>query len=276
MRTEISDLEEKANKIRREVIKMLATAHTWHGPSSMSPADLVTALYFHVMHVDPGNPSWEDRDRFVLSKGHACSLWYATLAEKGFFPKEELSNYRKPFSILQGHPDMTLTPGVEMSAGSLGHGLSAAVGMAMGGKLDGKHLRVYALLSDGEMQAGQTWEAGMAAAHYKLDNLTAIVDYNKLQATARVQDEMSIEPLADKWRAFGWHVIQIDGHNMEQILDAFLEAENVKGRPIMIIAHTIKGKGVSFMENAIDWHGKVVTEQDAKRALEELRGRRDR
>jgi len=266
----ITDLKEKANKIRQDVIKILATAHSWHGPSSLSPADLVTALYFNVMRVNPKNPNWQDRDRFVLSKGHACSLLYAVLAEKGFFPKEELPNYRKPFSILQGHPCITSTPGVEMSTGSLGQGLSAAVGMAIGGKLDKKDFRVYALLSDGEMQAGQTWEAAMAAAHYKLDNLTAIVDYNKLQATARVEEEMAVEPLAAKWRAFGWHVIEINGHDMQKILDAFQEAKGVKGKPSVIIAHTIKGKGVSFMEDMVDWHGKIVTEEDAKRALEEL------
>jgi len=272
--TAIADLEERANKVRQDVIKTLAAAHSWHAPSSLSPADLVTALYFHVMRVNPKNPNWQDRDRFVLSKGHACSLLYVVLAEKGYFSKDELPNYRKPSSILQGHPCLTSTPGVEMSTGSLGQGLSAAVGMAIGGKLDKKDFRVYALLSDGEMQAGQTWEAAMAAAHYKLDNLTAIIDYNKLQATARVEEEMAVEPLASKWRAFGWHVIEINGHDMQEILDAFQEANGVKAKPSVIVAHTVKGKGVSFMENVVDWHGKIVTEEDAKRALEELqRGR---
>jgi transketolase len=270
MSTAITDLEEKANKIRQDVIKTLATAHSWHAPSSLSPADLVTALYLNVMRVSPKNPNWQDRDRFVLSKGHACSLLYVILAEKGYFSKDELLGYRKPLSILQGHPCMTLTPGIEMSTGSLGQGLSAAVGMAVGGKLDKKDFRVYALLSDGEMQAGQTWEAAMAAAHYKLDNLVAIVDYNKLQATARVEDEMAVEPLSSKWRAFGWHAIEINGHDMQEILDAFQEAKDVRAKPSVIVAHTVKGKGVSFMENEIEWHGKIVTEEDAKRAIDEL------
>ncbi|MGQ9824254.1 MAG: transketolase [Desulfotomaculales bacterium] len=266
----ISWLEEKAREIRAHVIRMTAAAGSGHPGGSLSAADIVTALYFHLMRVDPGNPSWPDRDRFILSKGHAAPLLYAVLAERGFFPPEELLTLRKLGSRLQGHPDMKSLPGVEMTTGSLGQGLSAGNGMALAAKLDGRNYRVFVLLGDGEIQEGMVWEAAMAAAHYRLDNVTAFLDHNGLQIDGPVTEVMSPEPVADKWKAFGWHVQVIDGHDYKQIITSVETARQVKGKPQMIIAETCKGKGVSFMENQVDWHGTAPKAEEAERALAEL------
>lgn len=266
----IEDLQSKARTIRRHIVEMVAEAGSGHPGGSLSSADIVTALYFHVMNVDPEKPEWSERDRFVLSKGHAAPVLYAALAEKGFFPKEELLKLRKTGSILQGHPDMKVTPGLDMTTGSLGQGLSAANGMALSAKLDNKDYRVYVVMGDGEMEEGQIWEAAMAAAHYKLDNLTAFVDHNGLQIDGPITQVMSPESIQDKFKAFGWNVIDIDGHDMKQILEAVEKAKTVKGKPTVIVAKTVKGKGVSFMENQVGWHGKAPTLEQAKEALTTL------
>lgn len=266
----LQQLQSQAKAIRRDIISMLGKAGSGHPGGSLSAADIVTALYFEVMNINPQEPNWPDRDRFVLSKGHAAPLLYAALAGRGYFDPAELDTLRKFGSKLQGHPDMRMLPGVEISTGSLGQGLSAACGMAIAGKIDGKDYRVYVLLGDGEIQEGQIWEAAMAAAHYKLDNLTAFLDHNKMQIDGPVEEVMSPEPIADKWRAFGWHVINIDGHDMEQILKAVEEAKQTKGKPTMIIAETVKGKGVSFMENQVGWHGKAPNAEQVEQALAEL------
>ena len=266
----IPELEKMAKQLRRHVITMIATAGSGHPGGSLSAADIVTALYFKVMRHDPKNPQWPDRDRFVLSKGHAAPILYAALAECGYFPVEELSTLRKLGSRLQGHTDRTLTPGVEMSAGSLGQGLSYGIGMALAGRLDKLNYQVYVLLGDGECDEGQVWEAAMFAPHHGVDNLTAIVDHNDLQLDGRVCDIMGIEPLVDKWRAFNWHVIEINGHDMGEILKALKKAREIKGKPTVIIAHTVKGKGVSFMEGNVDFHGKAPSPQETEQALKEL------
>jgi transketolase len=266
----IPELEKMAKQLRRHVITMIATAGSGHPGGSLSAADIVTALYFKAMHHDPKNPQWPERDRFVLSKGHAAPILYAALAECGYFPVEELSTLRKLGSRLQGHTDRTLTPGVEMSAGSLGQGLSYGIGMALAGGLDRKDYRVYVLIGDGECDEGQVWEAAMFAPHHKMDNITAIVDHNDLQLDGRVCDIMGLEPLTDKWRAFNWNVLEINGHDMKQILQALKKAGEVKEKPTVIIAHTIKGKGVSFMEGNVDFHGKAPSPQETEQALKEL------
>jgi transketolase len=266
----IPDLEKMARQLRRDVITMIATAGSGHPGGSLSAADIVTALYFKAMHHDPKNPQWPDRDRFVLSKGHAAPILYAALAECGYFPVEELSTLRKLGSRLQGHTDRTLTPGVEMSAGSLGQGLSYGIGIALAGRLEKRDYRVYVLLGDGECEEGQVWEAAMFAPHHRMDNITAIIDHNDLQLDGRVCDIMGIEPLTDKWRAFNWNVLEINGHDMGEILKAFKKAGEVKGKPTVIIAHTIKGKGVSFMEGNVDFHGKAPNPQETEQALKEL------
>jgi transketolase len=265
-----SELKKTANTIRLNIIKMLKPAKSGHPGGSLSAADILATLYFREMRINPQEPNWPERDRFVLCKGHAAPVLYAALAEKGYFPKEELLGLRQTGRMLQGHPDMKKTPGVDMSTGSLGQGLSAANGMALAGKLDGKDYRVYALLGDGEMGEGQVWEAGMAAAHYKLDNLTAIIDLNGLQIDGRTDDVMSSTPLSAKWRAFGWHVLEVDGHNLDELTTAFEEAKKVKGKPTMIIARTIKGKGVSFMEDQAGWHGTAPNPEQCDYAQKEL------
>jgi len=270
--TEYTILKEKSNAIRRHIIEMLHKSGSGHPGGSLSAADIVTVLYFKEMKIDPKNPKWEDRDRFVLSKGHAAPVLYAALAEKGYFEIEELSKLRKIDSMLQGHPDMKGTPGVEMSTGSLGQGFSAASGMAIAGKLDNKDYRVYVLLGDGELQEGIIWETAMSAAHYKLDNLTAILDFNKLQIDGFNKEVMSIDPVTDKFKAFGWQVIEIDGHNYEEIIEAIQRAKETKDQPTIIIAHTIKGKGVSFMENQVGWHGNAPKDEERAQALKELGG----
>ncbi|WP_331618354.1 transketolase [Serpentinicella sp. ANB-PHB4] len=268
----ISELQERATSIRKNIIEMLHESGSGHPGGSLSAADILTVLFFHEMNLDPKNPKLDNRDRFVLSKGHAAPVLYATLVEKGFFPKEELFKLRKINAMLQGHPDMKGTPGVEMSTGSLGQGFSAACGMAIAGKLDKKDARVYALLGDGELQEGLVWEAAMSASHYKLDNLTAIVDYNRLQIDGFNDDVMGVNPVDDKFKAFGWHVIEVDGHSIDALIRVFDEAKNTKGKPTAIIAKTIKGKGVSFMENAVEWHGTAPSEDDKAQALKELGG----
>lgn len=266
------ELKSIAKSLRIDIIKMLEKSQSGHPGGSLSACEILTALYFKEMNIDPKNPHWEDRDRFVLSKGHGAPVLYAALAERGYFPKEELNSLRKINSMLQGHPDMKGTPGVDMTTGSLGQGLSAAGGMALAGKIDKKDYRVYALVGDGEVQEGIIWEAAMSAAHYKLDNLTVFMDHNGLQIDGKNEDVMNIEPIDEKFKAFGWHVIKIDGHNFEEIFAALEEAKNTKGKPTMIIASTVKGKGVSFMENQAGWHGKAPSSEQAQQALEELGG----
>ncbi|MCL5056626.1 MAG: transketolase [Actinobacteria bacterium] len=267
---ELAVLKAAANEIRQDIIRMLGTAGSGHPGGSLSAADIVTALYFKFLRIDPENPKNPDRDRFILSKGHAAPVLYSALAQRGYFKREELLTLRKLGSRLQGHPDMKKLPGVDMSTGSLGQGLSAANGMALAGRLDSKDYRVYVLLGDGETQEGQVWEAAMASAHYRLDNLTAFLDHNRLQIDGPIEEVMSPEPLADKWRAFGWDVQVIDGHDMNQILQAVERALTVKGKPQMIVAETVKGKGVSFMENQAGWHGSTPNQEQTEKALAEL------
>jgi transketolase len=269
----INKLERKANLIRQHVVRMVHLAGSGHPGGSLSAVETIVALYFHVMNIDPKKPDWPDRDRFILSKGHGCPAWYATLAEKGYLPVKELDTLRKLGSRLQGHPDMKVCPGVEASTGSEGQGLSMGVGMALAARLDRKLYHVYVMIGDGELDCGQTWEAAMAASHFHVDNLTAIVDRNMLQLDGPTAQIMSVEPLADKWKAFGWHVTEIDGHNFKEILRALEKSKDVKGRPNLIIAHTIKGKGVSYMEGAVGFHGKAPTEEEYKQAMEELGGK---
>jgi len=268
----VKELEAMAVTIRCDIIEMIATAKAGHPGGSLSAADVVTALYFRVMNLDPENPDWPDRDRFILSKGHACPVWYAALARRGYFDVGHLGTLRRMNSILQGHPDMRKTPGIDMTAGSLGHGLSAGLGMALSGKLRKKDYHVWVIIGDGESQEGSIWEAAMAGAKWKLDNLTAITDRNHLQNDGCVDTEMPLEPLADKWRAFGWHVMEIDGHDMAAVVAALEIAKSIRGKPTMIIAETVKGKGVSFMEGIAEWHGKAPCQEEAERALEEIRG----
>jgi len=265
----VEELKNKAKKIRRLIIQMLAKAGSGHPGGSLSSTDLITALFFSQMRIKPSEPGWPERDRFHLSKGHCCPLLYAVLSELGYFPTEQLFTLRQLGSILQGHPDRR-TPGVEVASGSLGQGLSVAIGMSLAARIDRKDYRVYCLLGDGETQEGNVWEAAMSASHYKCDNLCAILDNNGLQIDGKIKDIMNLEPLKDKWTAFGWHTIEIDGHNMRQILGAYEEAKTIKGKPSIIIAHTIKGKGVSFMENVLDFHGRAPTKEEAERALKEL------
>lgn len=261
---------EKARQIRRNIIKMLGQAGSGHTGGSLSASDIVACLYFWEMNIDPAQPQWRKRDRFVLSKGHAAPVLYAVLAEKGFFPVDNLEQLRKLGSPLQGHPDMLKVPGVEASTGSLGQGISWAVGMALAGKLDKESYRVYTLLGDGEIEEGMVWEAAMAAAHYKLDNLMAFVDHNGLQIDGRVEEVMSPLPIPDKFKAFGWEVVEIDGHDHKQIMEALNYARTVSGRPTAVVAHTIKGKGCSFMEDQVDWHGVAPKPDEVEKALAEL------
>jgi transketolase len=267
--TQIKELENKAKQIRRLIIQMLAKAGSGHPGGSLSATDLITALYFSLLRHNPKDPAWPKRDRFHMSKGHCCPLWYAVLAESGYFPKDKLWTLRQLGSILQGHPDRR-TPGVDVASGSLGQGLSVGLGMSLAAKLDQQDYRVYVLLGDGEIQEGNIWEAAMACAHYKCDNLCAMLDYNGFQIDGKVKDIMNLEPIVDKWQAFGWQAIEIDGHNIRQILQAFEEARLTRGKPSIIIAHTIKGKGVSFMENVVDFHGRAPTKEEAEKALKEL------
>lgn len=267
-----SELQEKANILRQDIVKMLNQSKSGHPGGSLSACEILSCLYFSEMNIDPKNPKCEDRDRFVLSKGHAAPVLYAALAEKGYFDKKELSSLRQTGAMLQGHPDMKGTPGVDMSTGSLGQGIAAANGMALAGKLDNKNYRVYTLLGDGEVQEGIVWEAAMFAAHYKLDNLTAFLDKNGLQIDGANDEVMKIDPIDEKFKAFGWNVLKIDGHNVEEILSAIESAKNTKGIPTIIIANTIKGKGVSYMENDYGWHGTTPNDEQTEIALKELGG----
>lgn len=269
---DIRSLEETARLIRIDILKMLTQAGSGHTGGSLSAADIVTALFFYKMRYNPKDPFWRERDRFILSKGHAAPLLYATLARAGYFDPEILKTLRKIGSPLQGHPNNKSLPGVEVSSGSLGQGLSVANGIALGLRLDSIDSRVYCLLGDGEIQEGQIWEAAMTAVHYHLDNICAIVDNNGLQIDGPVKEVMRIDPLPQKWNAFGWHIIEIDGHNMEEVVTALDEAETVKGQPTVIIAHTIKGKGVSFFEGRVEYHGIAPTQEELSRALKELGG----
>jgi transketolase len=269
--TETIDLlKTQANQIRVDILAMVHAAHSGHPGGSLSATDLLTALYFHFMRVDPARPDWPDRDRFILSKGHACPVWYATLARRGYFPVDRLKTLRQINSTLQGHPDMLKTPGLDMTTGSLGQGLSVGVGMGLGLRLDGRSARVYVVMGDGELDEGQVWEAAMAAAKFKLDNLLAIVDYNNLQLDGTCDVVMPIEPLAAKWRAFNWRVFEMDGNDMRQIVDTLQQAQAITGQPSVIIAKTIKGKGVSFMENQCDWHGRAPSDEQYEQAIREL------
>jgi transketolase len=264
------ELKAAARRLRQHIIRMVGAAGSGHPGGSLSAVEIVTALYFQVMRLDPARPDWPDRDRFVLSKGHAAPVLYAALAEKGFFPVEQLTTLRRLGSPLQGHPDRKSVPGVEVSTGSLGHGLAVANGIALAGRLDRRDYRVYVLLGDGELEEGMVWEGAMAAAQYRLDNLTAIVDHNHLQIDGQVEEVMSPEPVADKFRAFGWEVLNSDGHDFSQILNALAQARRIKGRPAVIIAETVKGKGVSFMENQAGWHGRAPKPEEVAQALAEL------
>ena len=268
--TRILELKRIANNIRFGIIEGVYNAACGHPGGSLSIADILTYLYFEEMNVDPSSPKAEGRDRFVLSKGHTAPALYATLAERGFFPKEELKTLRKTQSRLQGHPDMKGVPGVDMSTGSLGLGISAACGMALVGKADGKDYRVYSVVGDGESEEGQVWEAAMFAAHYKLDNLVMVVDWNGLQIDGAITEVMNPTPHDEKLRAFGWHVISIDAHDFCDIERAFKEAREVKGKPTAIIARSVKGKGVSYMENSCEWHGQAPKEDLYKVAISDL------
>lgn len=265
-----AELKKTANEVRKNIVTAVYHAHSGHPGGSLSAADILTYLYFEEMNIDPKNPKKADRDRFVLSKGHAAPGWYSVLAERGYFDKEELKGLRHVGCFLQGHPDMKHTPGVDMSSGSLGQGISAAVGMALAGKMDNADYRVYALLGDGEIQEGQVWEASMLAANHKLDNLVVIVDNNNLQIDGTVEDVNSPYPIDEKFKAFKFHVININGNDFGEIAAAFKEAREHKGQPTAIIAKTVKGKGVAFMENQVGWHGKAPNKEEYETAMKDL------
>lgn len=267
---EILNLKKIAKRIRKSIIEEVYSAQSGHPGGALSCADILTALYFNQMNISPDKVDDENRDRFVLSKGHASAALYATLAERGYFSKEELKNFRKIGERLQGHPDMKHIPGVDMSAGSLGQGLSAANGMALSSKMDGKGFRVYCLLGDGEIEEGQVWEAAMTSAHYKLDNLCAIVDNNRLQIDGSVEEVMSVYPIKEKFESFGFEVFEVDGNDIDSLLTVFQKAKTIKGKPTAIIAKTTKGKGVSFMENQVSWHGKAPSEEQYLEAMKEV------
>jgi transketolase len=265
-------VQARARQVRRHIVEMVYLAQSGHIGGALSAADIVTALYWDLMRIDPARPDWPDRDRFILSKGHACPVWYANLAMRGYFGLEHLRTLRQFGSILQGHPDMHKTPGVDITTGSLGQGLSLGVGMALHGKLAGKDYRVYVMLGDGEINEGQVWEAAASSAKYKLDNLIAFVDNNRLQMDGLTADVMPMEPIDAKWRAFNWEVARIDGHDVRAILSTVEWAWTVRGRPVCIIADTVKGKGVSFMENQRAWHGEAPNQEQYEQAMAELAG----
>ena len=269
MEKSVKELQSIAVQIRKDIVEMVTAAASGHPGGSLSAADIMTVLYFGHMQIDPANPQWEERDRFVLSKGHAAPVLYSTLARRGYFDPETLKTLRKINSKLQGHPDMRKVPGVDMSTGSLGQGISAAVGMALSLRMDKKSARVFALLGDGELNEGLVWEAAMAASHYKLSNLVAILDYNGLQIDGANEDVMGISPVDEKWRSFGWHVLETDGHDMEAIIATLKEADKAD-KPVLIIARTVKGKGVSYMENQVGWHGKAPSSSERDQAIQEL------
>ena len=266
----LDDLRTIANRLRRDVIKMITFAGSGHPGGSLSAADMMAALYFHELRIDPAHPDWPDRDRFILSKGHACPILYAALAERGYFPVDDLWGLRQASSHLQGHPDMRKTPGVEMTSGPLGSGLSAGLGMALGARITGQDFHTFVMLGEGDLQEGATWEAAMVAAQHKLSNLVVLVDYNRSQVDGKSDDIVSLDPLPDKWRACRWAVTEIDGRDMAEILDALAWARTVTDKPSCIIAHTIKGWPVSFMLDNPEWHGKAPNREQAIAALAEL------
>jgi len=267
---EIEELRQKAIEIRKDIIEAVYNAKSGHPGGSLSIADILAVLYFKELRIDEKNPRWENRDRLVLSKGHCSSALYGALSERGFFDKEKIKTFRKIYSILQGHPDLNQIPGVDMTSGSLGQGLSVANGMAISAKMDNKDYRVYVILGDGEIEEGQIWEAAMTSNKYKLDNLCVIVDNNNLQIDGTIEEVMSSYPIDKKFESFGFNVINIDGNDIEQIIEAFDKAKSTKGKPTCIIAKTIKGKGVSFMENKAEWHGKAPNEEEYTEAMENL------
>lgn len=269
---DINFLEKKATKIRMDLLTMIYEGKTGHTGGALSCTDILTTLYYGVMNVDPANLHWENRDRFILSKGHSVEGYYCILGDKGFFPKEELKTFSQFGSKFIGHPNNKV-PGVEMNTGALGHGLSISVGMALAAKMDGRSYRVFTLMGDGEQAEGSVWEAAMSAAHYKLDNLTAIVDRNKLQISGSTEEVMSLDCLEDKWRSFGWEVIQVDGHDYKQLLEVLGNTPKTKGKPTLVMAYTTKGKGVSFMENVAKWHHGVPSREQMDMALSELSAR---
>ncbi len=270
---EIERLKEKAKVIRCDIVKTISNAKVGHPGGSLSIADILTVLYFHTLNIDPKNPDWVKRDRLVLSKGHGAAALYSTLAERGFFFKDILLNFGKIDSILQVHPDKNKVPGVDASTGALGQGFSIALGMALGARLDGRKYWVYAILGDGEIQEGQIWEAAMCAAHYRVTNLITILDYNRVQLMGPVAEIMEIAPVKEKWCSFGWNTIEIDGHNISEIISSIEEAKKVKSMPTIIIAHTIKGKGVSYMEGKYEWHGKPPCKEELELAIKEITSR---
>lgn len=270
----IRALDERAYQLRRDVLEMVAQAGSGHPGGSLSSAEIVACLFFYKMRYDAQNPAWPQRDRFILSKGHAAPVLYAALARAGYFPLDDLARLRKLGSHLQGHPDQRMTPGVEVSTGSLGNGFSFAQGAALAGKLDGASYRVYALIGDGEMDEGQVWEAALFAAHHRLDNLTALVDVNRIQNDTFVADTLETEPIVDKWRAFGWQTLDVDGHDVREVVAALDQATATTGRPTVIVCRTVKGKGVAFMEHNPDWHGKAPTREQLAQALAELEAAR--
>lgn len=268
---DVPALKSMARTIRTDILKMVHAAGSGHPGGSLSAADIATALYFNVMNIKPEQPKWEDRDRFVLSKGHCCPVLYACLGRRGFFDVAELNTLRKFGSKLQGHPDMNKCPGVEMSTGTLGNGLGCAVGMALAGRLQRKAHKIFVLLGDGECQEGSVWEAAMCAAHHKLTNLIAIVDVNRLQILDTTAKIMNVEPLADKWRSFGWKVLAINGHDMDQVVATLDYAKRIDG-PLVILADTVKGKGVSYMEDVVKWHGTAPSDKELDLAIKEIEG----
>ncbi len=272
MKMNKQELMDTAKIIRKDIVSMLTESASGHPGGSLSATDIVTTLFFNEMNIDPKNHKMENRDRFVLSKGHAAPVLYSALARRGFFNPDELKTLRKFGSNLQGHPNMNDLPGIDMSTGSLGQGISAAVGMALAGKVDNKDYRVYALLGDGELEEGQVWEAAMSGAHYKLDNLTIFIDFNGLQIDGDITKVMNPSPIDKKFEAFGWNVLVIDGHNYDEILEAIEKAKNHKGQPTAIVCKTVKGKGVSFMENEASWHGTAPSREQCEKALEEIGG----
>jgi len=265
-----AELAEISKRVRREIIQMITAAKSGHPGGSLSATEILVTLYFDVMKHDPSNPKWADRDRFILGKGHACPVLYAVMAECGYTPLDQLGTLRQMGSIYQGHPDVRFIPSLEASTGSLGEGLSLGLGMACAARLDQSPSRSYVVLGDGEIQEGQVWEAAMFGAFHKIDNCVCIVDYNRIQLDGFVKDIMDIEPLVDKWTSFGWHTIEVDGHDIPVLQKAFAEAEATKGKPTVLIAHTVKGKGVSFMENNPKFHGVAPTKEECELALKEL------
>lgn len=266
----LEDLKKVCRDVRADILRMTAEAGSGHPGGSLSSVELMTVLYFNILNHKPLEPYWTERDRFILSKGHVGPVLYSVLARTGYFPVEELLTFRRLGSRLQGHPNMKVLPGLESSSGSLGQGLSVSNGLALAARLNERQYRIYCLMGDGELQEGQVWEAAMTAAHYKLDNVCAIIDYNNLQIDGKVEDVKNIAPLAAKWQSFNWHTIEIDGHDLSQVQAAYHEAQKTKGKPSVIIARTVKGKGISFMEDVAGWHGKAPNREELEKGLQDI------